>query len=1250
MNKRLTALLTKALFTPLTFLSLLAVLCGEASAGTGTFRKTGPGTGVFDFCVSVRFNATQAQLDRIKQGFDAASQVLADATDGRHRFGNINIVNNGGAQEVAEFWINLSKDRAGAPAGFYGDPRGRANLFFSADFAGDGSTAVLNSAYAIAHEFAHLAYNVYDEYPKTAQEVAAGAECAPPPVPPKTYRDEPDLSYCLMDNFYARGGWGAGLRTFTLNEFCVASNHDKPNANGVGANNTEQQRMHGKSCWQTIASLQKPWALSMPQGLPVDAPPPYQPVTFGTQCGGKYVLVLIDTSDSMFLDVSRMANAIEATDEYIESFKLGDYLAIVSFADITKIGLPLTQINDEAARDRAQQGLTDAVMFDRSGTNIGGALLWAVEYLSTAPSCPSSCEKSVILLTDGRHNVGLPPSFATERLVDAGIKLITVNLGERIPQAAQLELQNVSTLTAGQYYRVGFAPQAQGVFDSSDLIALFMDLGSVQRDHGMVSHQRATISSNQTQEFQIPLEAGAASAAFAVTLDDPADNMTLSLRTPSGAVISGPNGADVLFRTSGAKRVFQVNNPQAGTWRAVVTSGSVTTGRLEVLSFVDHRGVSLLPKVSNSNVLSTDAVTITASPTYDGIPVVGASVTGSVTHPDGAQSQITLFDDGGAAHGDNAAADGVYSVLFGGYTVDGTYVVELTGVNTTGHTYIGEPLSETATGTESPVPPFTRLGNVNFIASGLSEGELVWVDDTLPGGAKPGGEWYWTGGNPAPIMGGASHQSKISALGPYTADEHSFVDATARMALAAGDKLFAYVFLDPNAGPDEIMLQWHTEEGWEHRAYWGANYLQLGGDGTNGRRFMGALPEAGKWVRLEVPAGAVGLEGKIVDGMAFNTNGNRATWDRIGRLRGQSPQPAAGDFVWVDDAVPAGASVLVKDDIWNWVCAAQPYAGQKCHTSVLAGNTGTGKLRTHGFTKAQTAMMVEPGDVLYAYVYVDPSFRPDEIMLQWEASDNWEHRAYWGNNFIGLGVTGAESRRFMGGVPPSSQWVRLEVPASYVGLEGKTVTGMSFGYYKQNDRARVSWDLAGKTSQPTASPYPLSSLTPLYRLRADSYGYSYSTNDIGRAEQSNEGVRAYVHPNQAAGTVPFYRFRNNTNQRYFYSVSKTPLDGEWVYDGVEFYIYPNQSPPPGAVPLHQFYYIKNNRAGYSTRPTRERASASASPTRASPATYTTRTRWCRPRLPTSTGTGGRSTGVTTPATRRVSKSNSSPRPPTLGQR
>src|SRR6185295_10461596 len=78
---------------------------------------------------------------------------------------------------------------------------------------------------------------------------------------------------------------------------------------------------------------------------------------------------------------------------------------------------------------------------------------------------------------------------------------------------------------------------------------------------------------------------------------------------------------------------------------------------------------------------------------------------------------------------------------------------------------------------------------------------------------------------------------------------------------------------------------------WEHRAYWGANLISWGTDGTVSRRYMGALPAAGQWVRLSVPAVQVGLEGAIVNGMAFTLYGGRATWDYAGKSSSSSPPP-----------------------------------------------------------------------------------------------------------------------------------------------------------------------------------------------------------------------------------------------------------------------------------------------------------------------------------------------------------------------
>src|SRR5436189_1488062 len=52
-----------------------------------------------------------------------------------------------------------------------------------------------------------------------------------------------------------------------------------------------------------------------------------------------------------------------------------------------------------------------------------------------------------------------------------------------------------------------------------------------------------------------------------------------------------------------------------------------------------------------------------------------------------------------------------------------------------------------------------------------------------------------------------------------------------------------------------------------------------GQNGTAGRRYMGALPAAGQWAKLEVPASQIGLEGSSLKGMRFSLYGGRDTFD-----------------------------------------------------------------------------------------------------------------------------------------------------------------------------------------------------------------------------------------------------------------------------------------------------------------------------------------------------------------------------------
>ncbi len=205
------------------------------------------------------------------------------------------------------------------------------------------------------------------------------------------------------------------------------------------------------------------------------------------------------------------------------------------------------------------------------------------------------------------------------------------------------------------------------------------------------------------------------------------------------------------------------------------------------------------------------------------------------------------------------------------------------------------------------------------------------------------------------------------------------------------------------------------------------------------------------WVKLKFPA-------VYTDRVRVVVNKALAVHSRIVEVEAyqSTPQPSDRDILWVDEDIPAGATAHVSNDQWNWITSnPAPVGGTRAHQSnVFAGQ------HQHFFENATTALPVNYGDTLFAYVFLDPANLPGQIMLQWN-DGTWEHRAYWGDNKIEWGVDGTMSRRYMGVLPPAGQWVRLEVPASLVGLEGRTLRGMAFTLFG----GRATWDRAGKSQK-----------------------------------------------------------------------------------------------------------------------------------------------------------------------------------------
>jgi len=345
--------------------------------------------------------------------------------------------------------------------------------------------------------------------------------------------------------------------------------------------------------------------------------------------------------------------------------------------------------------------------------------------------------------------------------------------------------------------------------------------------------------------------------------------------------------------------------------------------------------------------------------------------------------------------------------------------------------------------------------------------DTVWIDDTLPAGldvySYPNPNLLFTWDTSQKASGTKSHVEPAARDTHY----HGFRNAWSyNYYVSQTDKIVTYVLVDPCDPPAEILLQWDITSHGGSSAYWGP-VQELTGWGPVR---MGPVPPAGVWTRLEVPASAFGVQNEILGEFDYVLVGGRAWFDRTGKGTtcnlGTPPAPASfpsGDTVWIDDNPPTGAT---PNSNWIWD-TAQKASGTRSHTQ----STATW-IDSHGFDNASPGLAVASSDKLFVYALINPCDPPIEIMIQFLSNDGWEHRAYWGQDIVGYGTAGTPSRAPMGPMPAAGSWMRLEIPASTVGLGGKTIYGVDFLRVK----GQVWWDRFGKgtSSTPTISSVTLS--------------------------------------------------------------------------------------------------------------------------------------------------------------------------------
>ena len=196
--------------------------------------------------------------------------------------------------------------------------------------------------------------------------------------------------------------------------------------------------------------------------LPTSAPPEAQ---------GCDVAIVLDASNSMsgmsFFGFSLYGGndpknlRVEAARRLVSQLGPADRVAVIDFAETSKVLLPLTALDGAAAKQKADRALLSTRV--RGGTHLTVGLSAGLAELAKGIGKEASTGRAqyLIFLTDG---AGLFDRRVIEPAVQRGVEIYTIGLGSEV-ESGLLEHQ-IAVPTGGKYFHVAGADDLLPTFET----------------------------------------------------------------------------------------------------------------------------------------------------------------------------------------------------------------------------------------------------------------------------------------------------------------------------------------------------------------------------------------------------------------------------------------------------------------------------------------------------------------------------------------------------------------------------------------------------------------------------------------------------------------------------------------------------------------------------------------------------------------------------------------------------------------
>jgi uncharacterized protein YegL len=645
--------------------------------------------------------------DKYEKIVQHAADAVYESTEGAHALRKVRIFrkgeNNGTADVV---WV----ESCWPSARLNGITSKSAHINMCDKFnTHDMLADPLGAGYTLAHEWAHYAYGLKDEYKKSGVACTGSSSQGP------CETDDPVRPSMMTSQWSARSG-GSLVDSRWLN-FSIA-NQSTPAGDFQNTKNNAHHRKYGMSGWQVLATetsfLQQLLGLIVsvrqyypelaavaPKGV---SSPDFAPAKNTIKpAGSRNSLDIIWMSDDLIFEIvidrsgsmggSRIQNAKTAAKLLVDLAKEGStQIGVISFSSSVTTVAPITPITDQASKN-ALKAAIDGISSGGS-TAIGDAAQAALNALVAAGSAANS--KVTFLLSDGQSNSGVPPLSVIPAYQAAQIPILAFSYGA-----------GADTATLGQ-----MASQTKGkLFISpttlAEISAAFQDANAIASSASPIDSGEGTADPSGGSMPAVLVDSTIADLSMTVTYTGAPADADFQMVAPDNT-----KHAPASVEQSGPETLvfFNLINAKRGNW---LLEGLSLLGDLDFDFQASGRqlGTTYALNVASQYgdaLQYPEPMVLTADLGLDR-PIAGATLEAEITAPDGSVHMVPLADDGLGV--DETLGDGRYAAYFN-YDQNGAYdVLVRASANPSSAvlTFNGLELSDTPDGSVHPLPPDVPL-------------------------------------------------------------------------------------------------------------------------------------------------------------------------------------------------------------------------------------------------------------------------------------------------------------------------------------------------------------------------------------------------------------------------------------------------------------------------------------------------------------------------------------------------------------